>query len=127
MCKKDCSSCQGVAENSKSCIKGIDLNMVKKECSEWFPEECPITGMTFSGLVLEDDRSKTPVYSFSPYTSYSLPEYDIEEKCFYRKVYDEDEGCWSEECQHFLDLEELKEEAHKELLKKIKLFYNIKD
>jgi hypothetical protein len=125
MCKRNCETCEG--NNDKSCMKGIDLNTVKEECIEWFPSECPITGMTFSGLVLEDDGSKTPVYSFSPYTSYSLPEYDIEEKCFYRKVYDEDEGGWSEECQHFLDLEELKEEDTEEKYQEIKLFYNIKD
>jgi hypothetical protein len=130
MCKKNCATCGGYKceeDCDKTCFKGIDLNSVKDECFEWFPIECPITGMTYSGLVCEDNGTKTPVYSFSPYTSYSLPEYDTEEKAFYRKVYDEDEGYWSEECQHFADLEELEEEMPKDELEKVKAFYNIKN
>jgi len=125
MCEHICKICRGHEDGG--CLKDLDINNVKGECKEWFPHECPITGMTFSGIVLEDDGTWTPTYSCSPYTSYSLPTYYEEEKAFYRKAYDDDEGHWSEECQHFADLEEVKENFSEEKFKEIKEFYNIKN
>lgn len=110
-----CSRCDTELRNKKI-----------EEVTEKSPGECPITGMSFNGLVLEEDGSFTPVYG-GPYTSYTIPEYYKDEKCFYRRVYDEDEGCWSEECQHFAELQELKEELSSEKYEEIKKFYDIQD
>lgn len=90
-------------------------------------KECPVTGMPFSGLVSDDDGTVTPVYMFSPYTSYTIPEYDEKSKEFIRRKYDEDEGGWDDGYESLFDLDELKEEVSKEKFEEIKLFYNIKD
>lgn len=125
MCKNNCKTCGGYRK--EGCFKGIDNKIAKEVCKEWFPSECPITGMKFGGIIYESDGNKIPVYYFSPYTSYTLPEYDEKYKEFIRRKYDEDEGCWDDSYETLCSLEDLEEEVSKERLEEIKKFYDIKD
>lgn len=124
MCERVCKTCEGYRDGV--CFKSIPLKSVKGECKEWFPSECPITGMEFNGLVHEEDCGLTAVYG-GPYTSWTIPEFDEEYKEFIRRKFDEDEGCWVEGCESLCELEELKEEVSKEKYEEIRKFYNIKD
>lgn len=124
MCKNNCKTCAGY--NDKRCLKGIDFNTVEDECNEWFPKECPITGLEFNSLMYGESGELIPGYSCYPhYSSYTLPEYDSQSQEFTRVKFDEDEGCWDDGCESLGTLEELEEEVSKERLKEIKTFYKI--
>lgn len=64
------------------------------------PTRCPVTGEPFF-MVLPDGQCpeiQVPTYG-GPIRSGTIPEWDDEEKCWYRSVYDHDDGFWMEETE----------------------------
>lgn len=85
------------------------------------PGECLITGLEKCESYLIDGNV---VYLPRPaYDAYTLPEYDIDEKAFFRKKYDMDNE-FVEDCEELCTLEDLILENHPKLAE-IKSYYNI--